>query len=72
MTKDEALKKAIDDAITKFINEILNDNDSDSTWQSYAVQSAEMIRIRVKNACKEALKQKEPHKPEHGAWFYEN
>ena len=57
MTKDEALKMAIDDAITKFINDILDDNDSDSTWQSYAVQSAEMIRNRVKNACKEALPQ---------------
>jgi hypothetical protein len=65
----EALKMAIDDAITKFINEILDDNDSDSTWQSYAVQSAEMIRIRVKNACNEALEQpaQEPV-----AWYWDN
>jgi hypothetical protein len=55
MTKDEALKMAIDDAITKFINDVSDDNDSDSTWQSYAVQAAEMIRIRIQNACKEAL-----------------
>lgn len=57
MTKDEALKMAIDDAITKFINDVSDDNDSDSTWQSYAVQAAEMIRIRIQNACKEALAQ---------------
>jgi hypothetical protein len=29
-------------------------------------------KSEVIEMCKEALEQKEPHKPEHGAWFYEN
>lgn len=73
MTKDEALKTAIEG-----YEECLDDLQGWAAYASEYFQNKWDLEGEVKdhkdkiNACKEALEQKEPHKPEHGAWFYEN